>query len=104
MESSSSEKPYGLNSELINIIKNTILNNVKTKKVILFGSRATGKYSVTSDIDLAVDTDDDISVIRGLLREEIPTLLKFDLVDLKNANDKLRKEIFEEGIVLYETV
>ncbi len=56
--------------------------------IYLFGSRAVGKESIYSDIDLAFETEEDIdkdlAVIRDILEESLLPY-KVDLVDLKDA-------------------
>ena len=69
-------------------------------EVFLFGSRATGKYKNTSDIDLAFLSNADISYILSMLREIIDNsnlVQKVDLIDLKNA-PMLKDIVKREGI------
>ena len=74
------------------------------EKIVLFGSRARGDNHERSDIDLAV---------YGMPKEErsyfwweiddLPTLLKFDLVYVsEDLDEALLKNIEKDGIVLYE--
>lgn len=73
-------------------------------QILLFGSRARGDYHRTSDIDLAV-TGGDIVRFSVDADEEVPTLLKFDIVNLDGAvQEELRTSIEKEGIVIYEKV
>lgn len=74
------------------------------EKILLFGSRARGDNRERSDIDLAIygmpqknraffwsDIDD------------LPTLLKFDLVHITaDTNVELVKNIEKDGVTLYE--
>ena len=53
-------------------------------------------------IDIAIDCEDDIGFPSEILEEDIPTLLKFNVVNMKKVNKELRKEIIKEGIVIYE--
>jgi predicted nucleotidyltransferase len=74
------------------------------EKLILFGSRARRDHRERSDIDLAVFGMPEEQQTRfwcGI--EELPTLLKFDLVfvDAYTSPD-LRKEIDRDGVILYE--
>ena len=76
----------------------------QAEKIILFGSRARGDNHDRSDIDLAIygmpeknrawfwsDIDD------------LPTLLKFDLVHVDADTDtELVKNIEKDGVTLYE--
>lgn len=79
-------------------------NKYHAKKILLFGSRARGDNRPRSDIDLA------IWGIAEPLRasfwndiEELPTLLKFDIVHIEGDTDPLLLEnIQKEGVLLYE--
>ncbi|WP_297454347.1 nucleotidyltransferase domain-containing protein [Persephonella sp.] len=68
-------------------------------KVYLFGSRAEGRNTQYSDIDLAFDLDKDISGKLSQLRyilEESNLPYKVDIVDLKSA-PYLKQVIKEKG-------
>ncbi len=68
-------------------------------KVYLFGSRAEGKNTEHSDIDLAFESNKDISQKLSQLKyilEESNLPYKVDIVDLKNA-PYLRKTVKEKG-------
>ena len=70
--------------------------------VYLFGSCATGKAVRTSDIDIAIDAPNDLSrVIVSDIRERIEdsTVPYFvDVVDLRDADDGLRRRVRDEGV------
>lgn len=88
-------------------ITEIICSQKPVKRIILFGSRARGKARRTSDIDLAVEgkgwTDRDINLAHNRLEEEVPTALKFDLVNVSGVTrPELKKEIFEKGKTIYE--
>ncbi len=73
-------------------------------RVVLFGSRARGDCSERSDIDLAVYglPDHQLGVFRFSL-EELPTLLKFDLVAIDHhTSPELLEEIRQDGVTIYE--
>lgn len=73
-------------------------------KVILFGSRARGDYHTTSDIDLAVTGGNIVRFIVDV-EEYVPSLLKFDIINLDGAvQEELRESIEREGIVIYEKI
>ena len=80
-----------------------VLSHKNAQKIVLFGSRARGDASRTSDIDIAIIdpswTREDINVVRGQLNEEIATALKIDLVsyDLLEKSG-LRDRILKEGV------
>lgn len=74
------------------------------QKLVLFGSRARGDYKPTSDIDLAVyGLERQQEMILRSAIEELPTLLKFDIVPIRKDTDAvLLKEIERDGVVLME--
>lgn len=93
----------GLSEKVLDSICCQARNN-KISKLILFGSRARGDYDRASDIDLAA-YGEEISKFRMDLEELVPTLLTFDVVDLKsNPSQSIMDTIFKEGTVIYEEV
>ncbi len=72
-------------------------------KVYLFGSRARGDFEQTSDIDIAIDAGNAISIVeKGQILSMIDALnvpQKTDLVDFHRAPDALKKSILEEGVL-----
>lgn len=76
----------------------------QVEKIVLFGSRARGDNRERSDIDIAVfglsdrlkaDFLDDI--------EQLPTLLAFDVVQIKeDTSPQLLLNIEKDGVTLYE--
>lgn len=92
---------FGLNDEVVDFIIDKAKEFGLTK-VVLFGSRATGRFSEKSDIDLAIvggSLDDFVYS----MDEECPTLLDFDFIDMgQEISDGLRDRIAGEGVVLYE--
>lgn len=74
------------------------------RSLVLFGSRARGDFRDRSDIDLAVSGGDFTRFCLDV-KDEAPTLLDFDFVNLDEAiAPVLREAIEEEGITLYEEV
>ena len=71
-------------------------------KIYLFGSRATGNERVTSDIDIAVEGTEHVSLKTiGELQEifedsNIP--YEVDIVDLNVVNEDFKKAILKEAI------
>ena len=94
---------FGINDksfeEMISLFKS--FDNLDV--VYIFGSRARGDYKTASDIDLAIETSDDIKIrLLGML-EEIRCILKFDVVDINNiGNEKLLENIKKDGILIYK--
>ncbi len=79
-------------------------NCLLSTKIYLYGSRARGDYSPTSDIDLAIDCpcaskQDWLQIIAII--ENADTLLKIDCTRLDEAEPELKKNILNQGILLY---
>lgn len=92
---------YGLKDDVIAFIINAAKEH-GLSKVVLFGSRATGKFSEKSDIDLAV-SGGSLDGFRCSIEEKCPTLLEFDIIDMdQDLNEGLINQIVEEGDMLYE--
>ncbi len=92
----------GLSEELIKQIAE-VAQQFGCRKVILYGSRATGRFTATSDIDLAVDCEGEIGPLKVYL-SELNTLLKFDVVHLKRVQEPLLSEILRNGRAIYEKI
>ena len=86
-----------------------ILDGAPVTCGILFGSYATGDQRSGSDIDLAVEFDSSLSSLertRARLRiiEAVSVALGLDAVDvvpLSGAPESLRRDIYENGVLLY---
>ena len=76
----------------------------KAEKIVLFGSRARGDNKERSDIDLAIyNMPKDNHARFWLDIDDLPTLLKFDLVHVAEDTDaELVKNIEKDGVILYE--
>ncbi|TYP50917.1 nucleotidyltransferase domain-containing protein [Thermosediminibacter litoriperuensis] len=76
------------------------------QKVLLFGSRARRDFKNTSDVDLAVFSEDISEREFNLLVneiDEIDTVLSFDVVHYeKLKKDSLRESILRDGVLVYE--
>ncbi|HEY4032534.1 MAG TPA: nucleotidyltransferase domain-containing protein [Ktedonobacteraceae bacterium] len=78
------------------------------QKVILYGSRAKGTHNPISDIDIAVAGVKDrrewlcIHRLADVEDNQVPTLLKIDLVQLEHVDPSVQQSIREEGQILYE--
>lgn len=94
---------YGLKKDVVDAILQ-LAKKHKMKKIIVFGSRARGDYKERSDIDLAVFGGETIKFSIET-EESVPTLLKFDIIDMdKPVQKELVDAINKEGVVLYEEV
>ena len=73
------------------------------QRLVLFGSRARGDHRERSDIDLAVyGMPKEHQAAFWLDAEELPTLLKFDIVHIiPGLNPKFIANIEKDGVTLY---
>ncbi|MGC1953543.1 MAG: nucleotidyltransferase domain-containing protein [Gammaproteobacteria bacterium] len=73
-------------------------------KIIWFGSWVTGKARFNSDIDIAIETPEGLSMADYAALwnwvDELPTLYSIDLVNLSEVGPHFRQEILRQGIVL----
>lgn len=96
---------YGIRKDLYNDML-SVIKNSNVKKAILFGSRARNEYKSNSDIDLAFifnNNDKDNFIKMQAKLEELNTLYKFDIVDLKSLKDsRFKEEILKDGIVIFD--
>lgn len=77
----------------------------EVERVVLFGSRARGDEDVRSDIDLAIECPAASRQTWRAIREAVSdarTLLFIDLVRLEEAPEALRRNVLNDGVVLYE--
>lgn len=83
-----------------------IASKYKINKVLLFGSRARGDNSSTSDYDIAVFGHELSELDKARFSydvDEIETLKKIDIVYVnKNVTDTLVKNIMRDGVTIYE--
>ncbi|MFC6040467.1 nucleotidyltransferase family protein [Paenisporosarcina macmurdoensis] len=86
-----------MNKELINQLRLIVKWYPEIESVSLFGSRAYGDNTETSDIDLAVVapklSDIDWLNFSEQVENELNTLLKIDLIRWETASNKLKDEI-----------
>jgi predicted nucleotidyltransferase len=76
------------------------------RKIVLFGSRASGTNTERSDIDLAIEcpsaTPVDWHIVMQII-ENADTLLKIDCVRLDKVQSKrFKNAILEEQVILFE--
>ena len=71
-------------------------------RIYLFGSWARGEAKRSSDVDIAIESKDDMSFLIGEFREALENsciVYNVDVVDMNFAAESLCKKIREEGIV-----
>jgi predicted nucleotidyltransferase len=75
------------------------------KEVLIFGSRATGGYKKTSDIDLALKgniNNEIVAEVKYQLEENTTLPYFFDVINYqKLKNKELKAQIDQEGKILY---
>jgi len=93
----------------INEIKETVIplvENHPVRRVILFGSYARGDATENSDVDLIIDSTDELSYwdFLGLVGDVIKTMsIKVDILGLDEVKKpELLNNIKKEGVVIYE--
>lgn len=95
----------GLNDEHREALIDVLSADANVERIVLFGSRATGTYSATSDIDIALFGDElsqhDVGRL-GAIVDNLPYPHKVDLLAYRSIrNDKLRDEIDAHGLVWF---
>ncbi|MDN5331221.1 MAG: uncharacterized protein PWP45_446 [Tepidanaerobacteraceae bacterium] len=98
-------KGINIDEKILNELRR-IFEKYPVQKVLLFGSRARGDYKKTSDVDLAVFSENISDREFNLLVDEInevDTALSFDVVHFENLEkEALKEKIIEDGILVYE--
>ena len=80
----------------------TFARKCAVQKVILFGSRARGTHTERSDIDIAV-SGGNYDSFYWEIKENVHSLLTFDIVDLDSGiSEELKREIEKDGVIIYE--
>ncbi len=87
---------------IIGAVKDVVLRHANPERIWLYGSRATGEATETSDIDIAFD-DKDFKE-SWLIDEDVkklPTLLKIDVKNIAHTEERFRQRVVSTGRVLY---
>jgi len=87
---------------LIDEVRKIILKHARPERIYLYGSRATGEATETSDLDIAYDDKEFDN--HALIEQEVqglPTLLKIDVKNLAHAEERFRNRVTSTGKVLY---
>ena len=97
--------PFERDAILINSLKNILENCASVNGAVLFGSRARGDNRERSDYDVAifgdVSPDDKLEIFLKI--EELPTLLKIDVVYFDELEEDIFKQnILKEGKIFYD--
>ncbi len=97
----------GLAARYLDIVQNIVAQIFGNTACIvyLFGSRARGTHTTTSDIDLAVASSENLGNKLSLLREalESSTIPLFvDVVDLSQAGTTFLEQVQNEGVIIWK--
>jgi predicted nucleotidyltransferase len=101
---SNEDKIRMLPKHLQDIITLSIKLQLDLKKIWIYGSRARGDARANSDFDLAFDVGNPKlwSLFVTEIEDDPPSLYHYDLVDIKRADESLKKSIDREGVLIYE--
>ena len=92
---------YNLPERVINEIA-AFAREYDVHKIVLFGSRARGTHTERSDVDIAV-SGSDFDAFYWSIKENVHSLLTFDIVNLDSGiSQQLKEEIERDGVILYE--
>jgi predicted nucleotidyltransferase len=93
----------GLSERILSRFIEITSSAANVQKLILFGSRAQGRYKYNSDIDLAFQCAGPIINSQYELdMEEAAELYKLDLLDVGTIKDDVLLQQIEQGIILFE--
>ena len=91
--------------EILDETVDVIKRYLKPKRIWLFGSRAQGKASPTSDFDFAVETEEKDQRIRRKVKgfaDVVSGLYKIDIVYFDDVEKEFSNLILKTGRVVYE--
>jgi len=87
-------------------ITEVITSYKSVDKIVIFGSRCGSSYKKSSDIDVAIYSQDwtstDINIVHDKLEENIHTILKFDLLLFNSLRKESLKKEIEKGVIIYD--
>ena len=96
---------FGLSAHVLKLLQNYFLARPQIVTVFVYGSRAMGRETPGSDVDLAIITksEEDISGSVKADLEELPTPYLFDVIDYKRITHKpLKEHIDRVGKILFQ--
>lgn len=99
---------FGLNDIILKETTNVLQQFIEINSAVIFGSRARGDYNKTSDIDIAIFSNEITTSRVNLLRynlDELDIIYKIDIVDFyKLSKQALKENIINEGIEIYKAI
>ena len=95
----------GLSPFVLGMLKKLFARYLEIEKVLIFGSRATGRFRAGSDIDLAVfapDLSDQAFAQLALELDEQPIAFNMDILHFDRLDDPaVKQQILDHGKTLY---
>ncbi len=93
-------------NEIIDSVKDILIQNYNPNKILIFGSRAKGSEDIGSDFDFAVETkykrdEEQLLLVKSQI-EKISGLYKVDIVFFNEVDDGFKQIILDTGKVIYE--
>ena len=92
--------------EILADAANIIARHLPDARIFLFGSRAKGDATKTSDFDIAVDAGSKISLgVLARIKDEIDelrTLKSIDIIDLNRVNPEFKTIIRKSRVNIYD--
>lgn len=98
---------FGLPQATIDLLRDYFSHIPKIEKVVIYGSRAKGKFEKGSDIDFAFfsHSEEDLSGQLLLELDELPTPYLFTVTNYYMLkHQELKEHIDRVGVVFYETI
>lgn len=98
---------FGLPENVLKLLEDYFVAHPQIIKVLLYGSRAMGRETLGSDIDLALITncERDISAHVAADLDELSTPYLFDVIDYQRiTHEPLREHIDRVGKVLFQKI
>ena len=89
------EKIYPIQQKKVAKLLNDLSSNNKVHKIIIFGSSTTDRCHIGSDIDIYIESDSDVQT------KDVYDF-EYDLWSNHTADDRLKKEIYDKGVIVYE--
>lgn len=88
------DRIYPIQQRKVSCLINDLIKNNKIDKIIIFGSSITDRCHISSDVDIYAESDDDVSLSNSYD-------FKYDLWTNKTVDERLKKEIYSKGVVVY---
>ena len=90
------ERIYPIQQNRVKALVDDLSSDKQTIKIIIFGSSVTNRCHMGSDIDIYVETENKDVRTKGVYDFE------YDLWSNYSSDDRLKKEIYDKGVVVYE--